>query len=177
MNRLVQQIVISENEELMDRIMPFIRCMTHFLLKERLTEPTTVYRSSRLTENQVEHLRNLLRDSRDQRTRLKCRIGMFTATSKTRSVAKRMAGWQQKEMGDGAAVKYFWEFKIPAGCKQAAHIRDISAKDEDEVVLVPYSAIEITSIVEDAASHEVTIFADVLADSYLEPLEIPTIVT
>jgi hypothetical protein len=180
MNRLVQQIVLSDSEELMDRIMPFIRCMNNFLLEEALSEPTTVYRSSRMTDEQFKLL-----SEKNLSGGLKCRVGMYTATSKTRSRAEALVGWQQGEMGEDAALaaksewSYFWVFKIPAGCKQAAHIRDISRHEsEDEVVLVPYTAIKLNEIQlsQDPTNKIATIYADVLVDSYLEPLDLPTIV-
>ena len=51
-------------------------------------------------------------------------------------------------------------------------------ESEDEVVLVPYTAIKLNEIQlsQDPTNKMATIYADVLVDSYLEPLDLPTIV-
>ena len=47
--------------------------------------------------------------------------------------------------------------------------------DEHEVLLVPYSAILVTGLNFDKVSGMIEVSADVLEDSYAEPLDLPTI--
>ena len=46
---------------------------------------------------------------------------------------------------------------------------------ENEVLVVPYSAIFVTGTRFDKASSEIEVSADVLEDSMTEPLDLPTI--
>ena len=69
-----------------------------------------------------------------------------------------------------------WKLTIPKGCRQAAKISQVSAHaDEEEVLLVPYSAILVTGLNYDSQTELITISAEVLPDSMEEPLDLPTV--
>ena len=68
------------------------------------------------------------------------------------------------------------ELSIPRGCRQATKISAVSNyADEHEVLLVPYSAILVTGANYDSKSEMITISANVLLDSMVEPLDLPTV--
>ena len=90
-------------------------------------------------------------------------------------------------------------FTIPAGCRQATMISQVSHySDEEEVLIVPYrcvrrdcprflatcvsqkalccSAILVTGIAFDKGSGMTVVSADVLPDSYDRPEDLPTII-
>ena len=77
----------------------------------------------------------------------------------------------------GTQVEFVWKFHISAGCRQATKISQVSAHaDENEVLLVPYSAIFVTRTNFNKQTKLIEISADVIEDSYDEPLDLPTIV-
>jgi hypothetical protein len=166
MFRLVQQVVLTDDAALLERTMPFIKCLNAFILDERglLKRKTTAYRVSRMSEAQAEMLR----------VGKKYRLGMYVATSTRKRAMGDLKEWQKEEMG--GATKYSWQFTIPNGCRQATKIHEVSAYgDEHEVLLVPYSAILVTGLNFDKATGMIEVRADVLEDSFAEPLELPTI--
>ena len=125
---------------------------------------TTVYRASRMTKAQ----------ERQIHPGRKYRLGMFVATSTSEAAAEGLMGWQAGEMG--SEVKYRWRFTIPKGCRQATKISDVSAyANEHEVLLVPYSAILVTGKSFDKETGMIQVDAEVLPDSMLEPLDLPTV--
>ncbi len=166
MFRLVQQVVLTDDAALLERTMPFIKCLSAFILDERglLKRKTTAYRASRMSKAQADMLR----------VGEKYRLGMYVATSTRKSATSGLKEWQEGEMG--GAAQYSWKFSIPSGCRQATKIDEVSAYgNEHEVLLVPYSAILVTGIILDKASGMIEVSADVLEDSYAEPLDLPTI--
>ena len=68
-----------------------------------LRRKTTVYRSSRMTKQQADSLYELLG--------LKCRLGMYVATTTAKSAAKDVREWQEEE--EGAEIKYMVRFCSP----------------------------------------------------------------
>eukprot|EP01046_Picozoa_sp_COSAG06_P043885 COSAG06_NODE_5821_length_3257_cov_8.634386_4_plen_312_part_01 len=73
MFRLVQQVVLSDDLALLERIMPFVRCLNAFVLDEKglLQRKTTVHRLSRMSRSQAGALQ----------PGQKYRLGMYVATS------------------------------------------------------------------------------------------------
>jgi hypothetical protein len=136
MFRLVQQVVLTDDAALLERTMPFIKCLNAFILDERglLKRKATAYRASRMSKAQADMLR----------VGEKYRLGMYVATSTRKSATSGLKEWQEGEMG--GATKYSWQFSIPNGCRQATK-----------------------------ASGTIEVSADVLEDSYDEPLDLPTI--
>ena len=125
---------------------------------------TTVYRASRMTKLQETQIQ----------VGEKYRLGMYVATSTREAAAEGLMGWQAGEMG--SEVKYRWRFTIPKGCRQATKISDVSAyANEHEVLLVPYSAILVTGKSFDKETGMIQVDAEVLPDSMLEPLDLPTV--
>ena len=125
---------------------------------------TTVYRDSRMTKLQETQIQ----------VGEKYRLGMYVATSTREAAAEGLMGWQAREMG--SEVKYRWRLTLPKGCRQAAKISGVSAYgDEHEVLLVPYSAVFVTGTQFDSKSGMVEVSANVLLDSYEEPLDLPTV--
>jgi hypothetical protein len=165
MFRLVQ-VVLTDDAALLERTMPFIKCLNAFILDERglLKRKTTAYRASRMSKAQAKTLHS----------GEKYRLGMYVATSTRKSATSGLKEWQEGEMG--GAAKYSWKFTIPNGCRQATKIDEVSAYgNEHEVLLVPYSAILVTGMAFDKATGMIEISADVLEDSIDEPLDLPTI--
>jgi hypothetical protein len=67
-----------------------------------------------------------------------------------------------------------WRFTIPSGCLQVKDIRIVSQYgNEDEVLIVPYTAVSIDEKVQDSTGR--TIYATVLRDSMTAPLDLATI--
>ena len=166
MFRLVQQVVLTDDAALLERTMPFIKCLNAFILDERglLKRKTTAYRASRMSKAQAKTLHS----------GEKYRLGMYVATSTRKRATGDLKEWQEGEMG--GAAQYSWKFSIPSGCRQATKIDEVSAYgNEHEVLLVPYSAILVTGMAFDKATGMIEISADVLEDSIDEPLDLPTI--
>ena len=167
---MLQQIVLMDDGALLARMMPFIRCLNSFLLcrKGLLKQKTTVYRASRMTHAQFKMLQ----------VGERYRMCMYVATSTKREVTRGLQEWQEQEMGEaGEGLRYSWQFTIPTGCRQATNIQKVSGYgNEHEVLLVPYSAILVTAITLDKASGMIEVSADVLEDSYDEPLDLQTTV-
>eukprot|EP01043_Picozoa_sp_COSAG02_P012198 COSAG02_NODE_468_length_21758_cov_41.206796_8_plen_583_part_00 len=164
--RLVQQVVLMDDVALLEPMMPFIKCLNAFILDKRglLKHTTTAYRASRMSRAQADALR----------VGEKYRLGMYVATSTRKCATGSLKEWQEREMG--GSTRYSWQFTIPKGCHQATEIHEVSAYgDEHEVLLVPYSAILVTGIRFDKGSGMTEVSADVLVDSYIEPLDLPTI--
>ena len=53
--RLVQKVLLLDDAELLERVMPFVRCLNNFILDETslLKRKTVAYRLSRMTKQQV----------------------------------------------------------------------------------------------------------------------------
>ena len=162
--------MLQDDLGLLVRVMPFVRCLNSFVLDVNgwLPRDTLVYRASRMSKRQAAVI--------DVGT--KYRIGMYVATSTQRDVIKqggKLLEWQQRETGD--EHKFSWAFSIPAGCRQAALISEVSAHaGEHEVLLVPYTAVLVTKKEFDVASGAIVISANVLEDSMVEEKDLPTIV-
>ena len=167
MCRLVQRAILADDEEALERLMPYIKCLNAFILDEKglLARKTVTHRTSRMTKAQADSIQ--VGD--------KYRLGMYVATATRRSAVDELREWQEGEMG-GRELKYTWVFTIPKGCRQAAKISDVSAyADEDEVLLVPYSAILVTGKSFDEETGMIQVDAKVLPDSYDEPLDLLTV--
>jgi len=169
MCRLVQRAILADDEEALERLMPYIKCLNAFILDEKglLARKTVTHRTSRMTKAQADSIQ--VGD--------KYRLGMYVATATRRSAVDELREWQEGEMG-GRELKYTWVFTIPKGCRQATKISSVShyAK-EHEVLLVPFSAILVTGKTLDRDSGMVEISADVLEDSNVledSPLDLPT---
>jgi hypothetical protein len=164
--RLINQVIMADNNyPQLDRMMPFIRCFNDFLLSGgELPAALTVYRSSRLTAEQAA----------DIDTGTQYRIGMYVATSTNKAVTADLQGWQAGEAGFAPKVK--WVFTIPARCRQVMDISSVSAYgNEDEVTMVPYTAIRVDSKDPDVAAGRTTIHATVLRDAFEVSEALPTI--
>ena len=110
----------------------------------------------------------------------KYRIGMYCATSTSTDALAQVKRWQEADAG--SASKYEWVFTIPAGCRQATSISAVSQYHENEILIVPYSAILVTKMevsawasAGDLSPRTITIHAEVLIDSMKEDLNLPTV--
>ena len=163
--RLINQVIMRDERDACDSIMPMIRCLTNYLLEKRgeLMANLTVYRTSRLRRKSTTHLA----------AGSAYRIGMFVATSTRREAIQQLAEWQGGETGFRPKVS--WVFTVPAGCQQVRDIRSVSrfGHDEDEVTMVPYTAVRIDR--KESSRQGTTIYATVLRDSSLESEALPTI--
>ncbi len=164
--RLINQVIMNDKEhQQLEHMMPFIRCMNDYLLHcgQRLETSLTVYRTSRLTPADVA----------DITIGTVYRIGMYVATTKSRQALSAISLWQSGEAGFKPMVE--WEFTIPAGCWQVRDISSASVYDkEDEVTMVPYTAVRIVNILEHLDG-KMTIYADVLCDASRESEALATI--
>ena len=104
----------------------------------------------------------------------KYRIGMYCATSTSRSALAGVKQWQEAD--SGRVSKYEWIFTIPAGCRQATSISAVSQHHESEILIVPYSAILVTRMMREVVyPGRIFIYAEVLPDSMKEDLHLPTV--
>ena len=106
----------------------------------------------------------------------KYRIGMYCATSTSRPALAGVKQWQEAD--SGRVSKYEWIFTIPAGCLQATSISAVSQHHENEVLIVPYSAILVTKIMREVVHGtpvKYWIYANVLPDSMNEAFHLPSI--
>ena len=104
----------------------------------------------------------------------KHRIGMYCATSTSKQALASVQQWQQQDGSPPNSVE--WVFHIPAGCRQATSISAVSPYHEDEVLIVPYSAIFVTKKeVSSISPLKITITANVLPDSMDEDEGLPTV--
>ena len=74
--RLVQQVLLLDDAELLARVMPFVRCLNNFVLDKEylLTRKTVAYRASRMSRAQATGID----------VGCKYRIGMYVATATRR---------------------------------------------------------------------------------------------
>ena len=110
MCRLVQRTILADDEEALERLMPYIRCLNAFILDQKglLPRKTRTYRTSRMSKAQADPIQ----------PGDKYRLGMYVATSTRKGAISDLRDWQREEMG-GLEVKYTWVFTIPKGCRQA----------------------------------------------------------
>ena len=195
LSRMLQRVILEDYSQLLERIMPFIKCLNAYILDTQVrnlnrtfptvaypTHPllvcrpqgllkrqTTVYRASRMSKAQ----------ERQIQVGEKYRLGirMYVATSTRKSSTDGLLEWQAGEMG--TAVQYRWRFSIPKGCRQAVKISDVSGYgDEHEVLLVPYSAILVRGKNLDRKTGMIQVDAEVLQDSgdlQTSPLDLLTV--
>lgn len=153
--RLINQVIMDDdNRQQLDRMMPFIRCFNDYLLSgSDLANDLMLFRTSRLTDEQAARI-----DVGSQ-----YRVGMYVATSTTEAAVEQMRAWQAGEVGFEPKVR--WVFTVPAGCLQVCDLRSVSGyPNENEVTMVPYTAIRIDDKRSDAQG--TTISATVLRDAY-----------
>jgi len=152
---LINQVIMGGERNLLDRMMPFIRCLNEYLYSgAELTEALTVFRGSRMTAQQAANIQ----------AGKEYRIGMYVATSTNEAVA-----------GAFGAGCVFWHFTIPARCLQVRDIRTISHyAAEEEIMMVPYTAVRIEHKQPRPGGGE-TIYATVLRDARGEAENLRTI--
>lgn len=94
---------------------------------------------------------------------------MYAATSKSSDIGETLG----RNSGE-----YMWRLTIPKGCMQNCSIAALSSyENEDEVLLVPYTAIRVARITRVLASPKpfTRIHAEVLVDSKSEDDGLETI--
>ena len=157
--RMINQVIMGDDANQLNRMMPFIRCFNDYLLSGgELMQALTVFRTSRLTREQAARID----------AGLQYRIGMYVATTTNQAVADQLQGWQAGE--SGVSAKVTWVFTVPAGCRQVKDIHSVSKYEHEvEVTMVPYTAVKIDR------KEGTTIYATVLPDAYNAPETLATI--
>lgn len=138
LNRAIQ----DDDDSKLKLYMPLIRSMNEYLANHPTKEEMIVYRSSKLNEKQLTAFKK-------NKGRL-FRHGMIVSTSKSAQVA---AGWPGK-----CIVKYI----IAKGCLNARDVESISLhKDEKEVTLPAYTAVEVIYYSSNGADKEYSQFGSI----------------
>jgi hypothetical protein len=130
---VVLQVVLLDELELLQKMMPFIRCLNDFLMfrNAKLGRRTVAYRVSRMSQTQSDAIQS------DKRYRL----GMYVAATSHQRAQGEIKNWHN-EHGANSSVQ--WIFTFPKDCWQATRIKDVSVhKHEHELLMVPYSVIHV----------------------------------
>ena len=144
---------------LIRRWVPFIRSLNTFLLANPVSDDMKVWRRSSITAAQAAEL---LDDCQ-------YRTFMYIATSTTETTARNFSGKPNS--------KYVWELTIDAGCMQACNISSLSQFGvEDEVLLVPYSVVRVSTVQRALGPDGVTtIYAHVERDAREISVSLPSV--
>eukprot|EP00755_Sulcionema_specki_P031245 Sspe_Gene.96239::Locus_68823_Transcript_1_1_Confidence_1.000_Length_1824::g.96239::m.96239 len=156
--KAVQAALISDNGGLLDHWVPFIRLLNNWLMTFPLAHPRATKRKSHMSKDKA----------RSIPLGATYRVGMYCSSSFDKS-------WDDPAFNGLGGADVRWVFYIPAGCMNAADVSGISIFSENEVLLLPYTPIEIMHREVDVEEGVVTLYASVFRDGRHMDLNLPTL--